>query len=171
MSRRNRSLLPVSPETDYLELWLTSPAVLTELAERIGSAELHSPVSRQLDLLARDMVERGIVPEFQRVMLRYDDERMKKFLVSLDESAAMKDLAVRLENEDERRMLIDEVVSAFERERIAGDRRRQISVLKETNLSSEERMSRLRELEIMLRQRQDNLSGGTGVKEDDGPKG
>ncbi|MDD3587752.1 MAG: toprim domain-containing protein [Thermoguttaceae bacterium] len=167
----NRHLLPASPETDYLELWLTRPELLEELARRINSSQLCSPVSRQLDLLGRDMMSHGILPEFQKIMLRYDDERMKKYLVFLDESAAMKNLPERLGDEHERDGLVEQIVAAFERKQIATARTRLVSDLRESTFSSEEKLQQLRELELLLRRRQEALSGGTDVMDDDGPRG
>jgi len=77
-------------------------------------------------------------------MTRFDDPKMKSFLVERDEAAAEKQLAVT-------DRLIMEIVDGFERRHLERSKPKEIGKLRTGSLSSEQKMSLL--LEIQQKQR------------------
>lgn len=144
--------LPNDLEREYLEFMIAAPDHYGLLVARIENDELRSPIARQIDQLARDYLEQGVSPSFDRLILRYDDQRMKTFLIELDEGAAAKGLAASIANPDSRAALLREIYRGFERENIRREVPKEISQLRDKDLSPEERMRAL--LDVRARQLQ-----------------
>ncbi|MDO5310050.1 MAG: CHC2 zinc finger domain-containing protein [Planctomycetia bacterium] len=147
----NQSLMPSLLEREYLQLWLTDPSVLPELLASIQTDDLRSPVTQQLDLLARDYFERDLEPTFERILLRYTDDNMKLFLINLDEQASKMELGKALENQTQRARLVGEIIAGFQRARMQREAPKQLSQLREKDASAE---SKLNALLAIQRQRQ-----------------
>ena len=161
------SLLPNQLEREFLEFWFVFPDMFEELAETVTPDDVHSPLTRQLLLLGNDLLNRSVVPTFDRILLRYDSSRMKNFLVGIDESAAEKNLHERLKSEVNREFLLHEIEFGFDRQRIALEEPRQLSDLREEELSDDEKLSRLLEFQDLLKKKQDKM-GGAGLMDEDG---
>ncbi|MBQ9372601.1 MAG: toprim domain-containing protein [Thermoguttaceae bacterium] len=162
----NQRLMPSLLECEYLEIWLTAPELFGRLVAHIPNEALRSPVAVQLDLLARDMLEQGVEPTFDRIMLRYEDSAMKSFLIELDANASDKDLANALADEEKRESILHDVFLGFERAKTLREEPRQISLLREKETSPEEKLKTLLELQRQQREKQQNRIGGTGFNED-----
>ncbi len=161
----NSRLMPSLLEREYLEIWLTAPHLYGRLVARVPNDAIRSPVACQLDLLARDMLERGVEPSFDRVMLRYEDERMKSFLIELAANADSKDLATALSNESVRESILRDVLLGFERAKTLREEPKQISMLREKEVSPDEKLKTLLELQRQQIEKQNNRSFGAGFNE------
>ncbi len=143
---------PNALEREYLEFMIAAPERYGLLVASIDNDELRSPMARQIDQLARDYLELGVSPSFDRLILRYDDQKMKTFLIELDEGAAAKGLAELIANPDSRERLLSEIYRGFERENFRREVPKEISQLRDKDLSPEERMRAL--LDVRSRQLQ-----------------
>ncbi|MBQ9799873.1 MAG: toprim domain-containing protein, partial [Thermoguttaceae bacterium] len=148
--------LPNVLEREYLELWLVQPEHYPRLAENVPFEALRSPITRQLDLMARDLWNRGDLPTFERVMLRYEDEAMKAFLIGLDESAAAKRLPETIADPENLETLLRDIFAGFERERFKRELPRQVGRLRETELSPEDKLQALLECRRLLQEKEEN---------------
>ncbi len=147
---------PNSLEREYLELWLSAPEHYPRLAENVPFEALRSPITRQLDLLARDLWTRGDSPTFERAMLRYEDETMKAFLIALDESAAAKNLLETIADPESLETLLSDIFAGFERERFKRELPRRVGRLRETELSPEDKLQALLECRRLLQEKEEN---------------
>ncbi len=152
----DKRFLPNTLEREYLELWLAQPEHYPRLAENVPFEALRSPITRQLDLLARDLWNRGDLPTFERVMLRYEDEATKAFLIELDESAAAKKLPETLADPETLETLLRDIFAGFERERFKRELPRQVGRLRETELSPEDKLQALLECRRLLQEKEEN---------------
>ncbi len=142
----DRRFMPSALEREYLEFWLTDPSVFKNLVAKIDGEALRSPIARQIDLLARDSLERGEDPSFESVMLRYEDDRMKSFLIELDESAVEKGLPEVARDPERRAALLDEIVAGFERAQFEREIPKKIGALREKDATPKERLQALLDL-------------------------
>ena len=156
---RNESLLPNQLEREYLEFWFTCPELFDEMSDQIFPADFYSPITRQLCLLGNSLVNHDREPTFERILLRYDNEAMKNFLVGIDESARGKNLPSRMESEESRRALLKELTLGFERQRIALDEPRKLSDLREEDLSDAEKLAKLLEFQRLQQEKQKRIGG------------
>ncbi len=154
----DRRFMPNALEREYLEFWLTDPSVYRSLVAKIDFEALRSPIARQIDLVARDFLERGEEPSFERVMLRYEDERMKSFLIELDESAVGKGLPAVAKDPESSAALLDELIAGFERAQFDREIPRKIGALREKNATPEERLQTLLDLQRRQQEKQRRIA-------------
>lgn len=152
----DRRLLPDAFEREYLEVLLASPKLYPRLAAQIPNDYLRSPVARQLDLLARECLEHEAAPTYDRLVLRYDDDSMKSFLIELDDAVSAKDYARRLATVESQDAILRDLFAAAERIRHARELPRQMSVLLEAETSPQDKTSALLALRQALNARQNN---------------
>lgn len=69
----------------FMELWLQSPELLPEILAWFRAEHLRRAVHRQLFTRACELHAAGILPDFDRLMLEFEDVQVKTLLVSLDE--------------------------------------------------------------------------------------
>lgn len=137
-------IMPDGLEKDLIEIWLSDPMVFDVFREKILGERLVSPVTQLIYQVCCEFSDRGEQPTFERLMTRFDDPKMKSFLVERDEAAAEKQLAVT-------DRLIMEIVDGFERRHLERSKPKEIGKLRTGSLSSEQKMSLL--LEIQQKQR------------------
>ena len=140
------ALMPSLLECEYLQIWLTRPSLFPQLIAQIDAEDLRSPVASQLDLLARDYFERDQEPSFEKIILRYDDGRMKSFLIDLDERASAKDLGRALDDPKSRAAILEDVFRGFRVFRACRDAPRQLSKLREPEASEDDKLQTLLEI-------------------------
>ena len=137
-------VLPDSLEVELLEAWLVEPNAFDVFREKIPVEWLLSPVTQLVHRVCREFSDQGLMPTFDRLMTRFDDAKMKTILVTWDESANEKKLTVSDQ-------FIVEIVGGFEKRNDRRTRPREIGRLKAENLSDEEKLNLL--LEIQQKQR------------------
>lgn len=162
------SLWPNQLEREYLEFWFTRPDLFESLADELSPDDFYSPITRQLTALGNDLLDRGSLPDFDQLLLRYDDDNMKNFLVGVDDSAREKNLALRLESSNGRQRLRGEIVLGFERQRLALAAPRTLSDLREETLGDDQKLSKLLELRERLLKKQERI-GNADFMDEDGP--
>lgn len=137
-------ILPDSLEKDLLESWLADPGVFDVFREKISESWLVSPVTKQIYLVYCEFSDRRETPTFERLMTRFDDTKMKSYLVDRDEAATEKHLVVS-------DRLIMEIVDGFERRNLERSKPKDIGRLRDEEMTSEEKLHLL--LEIQQKQR------------------
>ncbi len=147
-------LMPNMLESEYLEIVLAAPDLYPQIVAKIDSEELRSPVARQIDLVARDFLERGAFPTLENLMLRYEDERMRSYLVDLVERASEMKLAETLAEPESRDELLKELFIGFERAKRGREAPKQISLLRENELAPEDKLQTLMEIRERQLERQ-----------------
>ncbi len=150
--------MPSDLEREYLEFWLSSPDVYPQLVAKIANDDLRSPIARQLDLVARDCLERGETPSFARIVLRYEDETMKSYLIALDDGGIAKKLPEVAANPSRRAALVRELADGFERLRNEREIPKKIVLLREKNATPEQRLQTLLELRRQQQEKQRKLA-------------
>jgi DNA primase len=86
-------------ERELLELVLLDPESMPAMAETIHSDSLAAAHLRLIYARCCELAAEGIRPDFERLMLEFDDERIKCLLVDVEEQARLKsagDTAARL---------------------------------------------------------------------------
>lgn len=142
----NPRLAPTALEREYLELWFAAPSLYPRLVAQIPNEALRSPIAKQIDLLGRDALEQGREPTFELVMLRYEDERMKNFLIELDANGEEKKLSQTTSSEETREALLRDLFDGFERVQARRDAAKRASLLRDKDASDEEKLDALLEL-------------------------
>ncbi|MGI6402086.1 MAG: DNA primase [Thermoguttaceae bacterium] len=149
--------MPNALEREYLEFWFTDPTIYKSLVANIANDDLRSPVARQIDLLGRDALERSETPTFEMIMLRYEDAKMKEFLIGLDSAAVDKGLPDVVKDPPRRDALLREIIDGFDRARVDRELPKQINLLRESATPPEERLQTLLELRRQQQERQRKL--------------
>lgn len=166
---KEESLLPSQLEREFLEFWFVFPDYFGKMSDKIPIHLLRSPVSRQIFRLGIAIAQSGKIPTFERILIRYEDPDMKSYLIGIDESAMEKDLAKRFSSGYLREQLKEEILAGFDRRRIELEQPKKLNQLREGELSGEEEMAKLLELQQLLIEKQKNRSGGTVFMEEDRP--
>jgi DNA primase len=86
-------------DRELLELVLLNPESTTAMAESIPADALAAAPLRLIYTRCCELLAEGIRPDFERLMLEFDDERIKSLLVDVEEQARLKsagDIAARL---------------------------------------------------------------------------
>ncbi|HZZ73315.1 MAG TPA: DNA primase [Pirellulales bacterium] len=102
-------------ERELLEIVLIEPEAISQIAEQLAWSEVSSAGCRTILRRCCELSQRGITPDFNRLILEFDEPEAKHLLVELDETSHAKgdvELALRLQ----------EVLSSFRRR--AEDRER-----------------------------------------------
>ncbi|MCC7083522.1 MAG: DNA primase [Pirellulales bacterium] len=82
---------PLSPlDRELLEIILLDPQSVAEFAKEIRAGEIQSATARQVFDHCCELHLAGIAPDFDRLMLDFDDPVIKNMLVDVDECAADK---------------------------------------------------------------------------------
>ena len=161
----DQRLMPNALEREYLQYWLVAPSLFPNLIAYIPTSALRSPVAIQLDLVARDYFENGLEPSFERIILRYEDEEMKSFLVELADDAANKGYAEALKNPKECQTLFRDIFTGFERVRLEREEPIRLSELRETE-EPENRLKALLEIKKLQQAKQQRRNANTYFAQD-----
>lgn len=87
-------------ERELLETVLLAPKSVAALAEQICADDFDSPHLRAIFTRCCELVHEGLTPDFDRLMLEFDDPQIKNLLVDVAEEAQLKntgDTAARLQ--------------------------------------------------------------------------
>ncbi|MCL2623459.1 MAG: hypothetical protein FWD31_07315, partial [Planctomycetaceae bacterium] len=149
-------VMPDSLEVELIEAWLVDPNSFEVFSTKIPVEWLLSPITRLVHQVCREFCDRGLTPTFDRLMTRFDDAKMKTLLVTWDESASEKQLKKREPYCDPQPItdqLIVEIVEGFERRNERRSRPKEIGRLKAENLSDEDKLQLLMEIQQKQRTR------------------
>ena len=123
-------------EQELLELLLTAPEVYERIVEEIPAAQIVHPHSRVIFQKCRQLAHSGILPDFQRLLLEFEDQLIKTLLVDLDERARR-----RRPGEVESRL--NDVITNFRNRDVHRDARRQQDSIQEGRLGAEAEIAAL----------------------------
>lgn len=154
----DQRFMPSPLECEYLEFWFAAPAWYPELVANVTNEDLRSPITRQLDQLGRDCLERGEEPTYDRIFLRYEDERMRNFLIDLESAGSAKGLDETAQDAEASASLLREILAAFERVRLQREAPRTIGFLREKETTQEQRQQALLEILRQAQERQRRLA-------------
>lgn len=79
-----------SHERELLELLLTAPEVYERISASVGVEQLAHPHARALYQKFTDLARVGVLPDFQRLLLEFEDQQIRTLLVDLDERARVR---------------------------------------------------------------------------------
>ncbi|MBQ9874194.1 MAG: toprim domain-containing protein [Thermoguttaceae bacterium] len=153
---RDPQFRPSALETEYLEIWLAAPDLFPRLVASVDVDELRSPIARQLELVARDYLERGLSPTFDRLALRYEDVDMKGVLADLADDADAKNLPKLLADPETRETIFRDVFAGFERARLVREEPKIVGSLREGSLDPDDKIKALEKLRDAVRASQEN---------------
>ena len=141
-------LLPL--EREILELMTLVPAIGRRVAEEIEVEHLSHPGAQQLLMIARELAVDGRVPDFQSLMTRVEDPKLKYLLIELAEAAEAKNEQA-LFDADER---FQEALNVLKQQSADDESRRVIADLESKRLDEKEQVDALRRLIEQQRARQ-----------------
>ncbi len=129
------------------ELLLQYPDGFARAKEAIRLEWLTVDACRDLFVNSLRLIEQGVSPSFERLILEYDEPTMKSLLVALDESGQAKGVG-----ECQPEALLEELIKTFERKEQERRRPSQIAALRE---SGDDAARQAALLESILRQERD----------------
>ncbi len=143
-------------DCELLETLLLEPESVLLAAETIGAADLVSQPGRQLFETMRALSADGVTPDFDRLMLEFDDPRMKNLLVEIDQQSRDKGGA-------EPALRLRQLLARYSRRRGEQESLAHVAHLKKDplNVSSEARLT-LQQLIEQQRSRQGIMSPKDG---------
>ena len=77
-------------ERELLEIILLEPEGVAAAAEVISPEKLRSPLARAIFARCCQLSQEGITPDFDRLLLEFDEQEIKTLLVDLDEQGRAK---------------------------------------------------------------------------------
>lgn len=153
-------LFPDILERRLLGLWIVDPTTGPIMFEYVTPEQCKSPITRRVYAVVRAFVDAGQVPNFDRLMLAFDDPQMKNFLIDLDDEAKkMLKMEPAYENDEpyldrkRRDAEVDELIKGFD---IRDKKRNLISSVhqfKSDELTMDEKTELLLRLQDSIKQR------------------
>jgi hypothetical protein len=166
-----------------LELWLSDPTVIYEFWDKVSIDRCRSPLTQMIYQKANEIIDSGKAATFERLLTAFDDPKMKSFIVDLEDSAAAKlrnkisggndanknpaayrDTEIEALNESIRpeqlppelkQELIGKIIEAFRIRDEDQNRNIAVNLLRQNTLSEDERNNKLRQLQDVLRKKQE----------------
>ena len=148
-------VLPDALEEELIKAWLIDPDSFEVFSTKIPVEWLLSPITRLVHQVCCEFSDQGLAPTFDRLMTRFDDAKMKTLLVTWDESANEKQRKREqyCDPQSVNNQLIVEIVGGFERRNEHRMRPKYIGRLKAENLSDEDKLQLLLEIQQNQRER------------------
>ncbi|MEX0866165.1 MAG: hypothetical protein WD030_02335, partial [Pirellulales bacterium] len=133
-------------ERELIEILIQEPEAVSLAVESLPIDQLKDADCRAIYERFWQLAAAGVAPEFERVMLEFDDPRMKSLLVELDERGRQRggsDIAMQL----------PEVLASFHRRRDDHERRRMTAMLRGKGLNEGDELEALRRVFEQEKQR------------------
>lgn len=134
-------------ERELLELLLTAPEYFERISVSIRPEQIAHPQARAIYQKCRQLAHSGVLPDFQRLLLEFEDQLIKTLLVDLDERA-------RLRKPGELESWLNAVLSHFYRRDAQQNARRQQQSIQEGRLGADEQLAALLRIQEQQRNRQ-----------------
>jgi hypothetical protein len=134
-------------ERELIEVLLQEPEAVSKAAESLEPEQLTDAVARQIFAKCCELSAAGTNPQFDRLILEFDDPTLKSLLVELDERGRDRggsDLARQL----------PDLLDSFRRRGEEKDQRARTAALKEKRFDESEEVAMLHELLERQRARQ-----------------
>ncbi|MCL2711266.1 MAG: DNA primase [Planctomycetaceae bacterium] len=165
--------MPDLLERDMLELWILDPTAIYEFWEPIAPEQFRSPITLSIYQQCCDLIDhQDKLATFDNLMTAFDDPWMKNYLIELEDSgrkkffpnddeddeeidpAFWKELSERWKEPEFKELkakLIAEIIAAFNQRETDRERRDDVNKLRNPELSEEEKLQQLLELQRKLR--------------------
>jgi DNA primase len=140
-----QKLSPV--EQDVLELLLAAPKILEHLAGSVKASQLVAPLARQVYQRALELHAAGVIPDFARLLLEFDEPQVKNLLVELDEQARLKPNA-------EFDVRLQDILASFRRRQEAEEMRAQTARLNAEQIPEDEALALVLKIQQQVKSRQ-----------------
>ena len=141
---------PLDPcERELLELLLAHPDQWSVAAAQIVPGQISVAACRAIYETGCRLSAAGTVPEFQRLMLEFDDPSLKSLLVDLDMASQAKGY-----QSADPKTLLDDLVKTFHQKEVERQRPAQIVALREQTLDTDQEMNLLMKIIQQERSRQ-----------------
>ncbi|HTU24807.1 MAG TPA: DNA primase [Pirellulales bacterium] len=140
--------IPLSAwERELLELVLAAPAIVERAAESVKPSHLSGSFAREIYARALELSAAGVVPDFARLLLEFDDVEVKNLLVELDEQA-------RLKPAGEFDVRLQDVLTSFHHRVGAAEMQTHTARLKQQQLPEDEALELLLKIQQQVQNRQ-----------------
>lgn len=136
-------------EREFAELLIVYPDTWTAARAAIAPAELISSALRRIYETGCRLLDDGVPPDFDRLILEFDDPSLKSLLVDLDEQGRAK--GSRMAEPAE---LLDDLLKAFQRRNVEKQQPGQLVALRGQNLDNDQEMDLLKNIFQQERSRQ-----------------
>jgi DNA primase len=133
-------------EQEMLELLLLSPEFFARFEDAVRPEQVRHPHTRAIMQKCRQLALSGILPDFQRLLLEFEDELIKTMLVQLDERARLRrsgDLETRLKD----------VLSHFQNRELRSTALQEVKSIQEGRLGANEELAALLKIHEQHRNR------------------
>ncbi len=134
-------------QRELLELLIAHPECLPEVRAEVEPPWLTAVSCRRIYQTCCRLLDDGVTPEFERLMLQFDDPAIKSLLVELDEGGRAK-----RERVEDPMALLRELIKTFQRQEVQRRRPGQIVALREGGLDDSQETELL---EKIIRQERD----------------
>jgi DNA primase len=134
---------------EMLELLIGHPECLPEMRADIGPEEFLPGPCRRIYQTACRLTDDGVLPDFSRLMLEFDDEAVKNLLVELDEGYQAKG-----DRELDPHALLQKLIESFHRQEAERQRPRQLGALRQKGLDASQETELLNRIIRQERNRQ-----------------
>ena len=136
-------------ERELAELLIVYPETWPAARAAIAPAQLASSALRRIYETGCRLLDVGVLPDFDRLILEFDDPSLKSLLVDLDEQGRAK--GSRMAEPAE---LLSELLKAFQRKEVEKQRPGQLVALREQNLADDQEIDLLKKIVQQERSRQ-----------------
>jgi hypothetical protein len=136
-------------ERHLAELLVVYPDTWTAARAAIVPGQLTSSALRQIYETGCRLLDVGVLPDFDRLILEFDDPSLKSLLVDLDEQGRAKGSQMAEPAE-----LLSELLKAFERREVEKRQPGQLVALRERNLAEDQEIDLLKNILQQERSRQ-----------------
>jgi len=170
IQRWSKENLPGLLERDMLELWILDPTAIYEFWEQVLPEQFRSPITLSIYQQCCDLIDhQEKLATFDNLMTAFDDPQMKNFLIELEASGRKKffgeedtdeiapafrvELTERWKEPELKALkakLIAEIIVAFNQREADREHRDKLNLLRSGELSDEEQMQQLLELQQKL---------------------
>lgn len=145
--RKSYELEPT--EQALLELMLQHATMVPAVLQAIRVEQLVSEFTKSIFRKFEQLIEDGVQPTFDRLLLSYDEPEVKTWLVKLDDAG-------RNKSEADPNTVFEDLCKAYERRRIQDSLRQGQAALESTSMNEDEQLDLLKDL---LRKRQELIDG------------
>jgi hypothetical protein len=136
-------------ERELAELLIVYPDNWSAARAAIAPGQLASSALRRIHETGCRLLDVGVLPDFDRLILEFDDPSLKSLLVDLDEQGRAKGSQMAEPAE-----LLNELLKAFQRREVEKQQPGQLVALRERNLAEDQEIDLLKNILQQERSRQ-----------------
>ncbi len=138
-----------SGQRELMELLIVYAETWPAAREAIAPTQITSSALRQIYETGCRLLQVGVLPDFDRLILEFDDPSLKSLLVDLDEQGRAKGSRMAAPEE-----LLSDLVKAFQQKEVEKQRPAQLVALREQALADDQAIDLLKNILQQERSRQ-----------------